>query len=58
MKDKLYTIGIDVGSSNIKAVLMQYSDIPVIIDKKIEKIRKRNPEIISDQVIDYILEKK
>jgi len=57
MKDKLYTIGIDVGSSNIKAVLMQYSDIPVIIDKRIEKIRKRNPEIISDQVIDYILEK-
>lgn len=57
MKDKLYTIGIDVGSSNIKAVLMEYSDNPVIIDRKIEKIRKRNPEIIADQVIDYILKK-
>ncbi len=57
MKDKLYTIGVDVGSSNIKAVLMEYSDNPVIIDKRVEKIRKRNPEIIANQVIDDILEK-
>jgi len=56
MKDKIYTLGIDVGSSNIKVVLMEYSDNPVIIDKKVEKIRKRNPEMVADQVIDSVLQ--
>ncbi len=57
MKSKVYTMGIDVGSSNIKVILMEYSDNPVIIDRSVEKIRKRNPETVADQVIDYVLEK-
>lgn len=54
----LYTIGIDVGGSYIKAVLMNYSDQPVILIKKSEKIRKRNPSVLSDEVINYLLEKQ
>jgi benzoyl-CoA reductase subunit D len=55
----LYTIGIDVGGSYIKAVLMNYSEQqPEILIKKSEKIRKRNPSILSEEVINYLLEKK
>ncbi len=50
-----YTLGIDVGSSIIKAVLMAYCDTPVIIDKETERIRKRNPGLVADQLIDQIL---
>ncbi len=57
MENNIYTIGIDVGSSNIKLVLMEYSDNPVILDSKTEKIRKRNPETVADQLIDDVLEK-
>ena len=53
---QIYTFGVDVGSSIIKAVLMSYSDTPVIIDKQTEKIRKRNPELVADQLIDHVLE--
>ncbi|OGU60497.1 MAG: benzoyl-CoA reductase subunit D [Ignavibacteria bacterium GWF2_33_9] len=56
MKEKIYTIGIDVGSSLIKASLIEYSANPVILDKRTEKIRKRNPEVVADQVMDSILE--
>ncbi|NVO01121.1 MAG: benzoyl-CoA reductase subunit D [Bacteroidetes bacterium] len=55
MDNKVYTLGIDVGSSTIKLVLMEYSDNPIIIDKVNEKIRKRNPESISDLLLDAIL---
>jgi benzoyl-CoA reductase subunit D len=54
----LYTIGIDVGGSYIKAVLMNYSNGQEILAKKSEKIRKRNPSILSEEVINYLLEKK
>jgi benzoyl-CoA reductase subunit D len=54
MNQQIYTIGIDVGSSIIKAVLMSYSDSPVIIHKE---IRKRNPGMVADQIIDNMLEK-
>ena len=54
---KTYTLGIDVGSSNIKLILLEYSDSPVIIDKQTEKIRKRNPELVANQLIDFILER-
>ncbi|MDP1623268.1 MAG: benzoyl-CoA reductase subunit D [Bacteroidales bacterium] len=57
MNQQIYTLGVDVGSSLIKAILMSYSDTPVIIDKEIEKIRKRNPGLVADQVIDHLLEK-
>ena len=55
----LYTIGIDVGGSYIKAVLMNYSERqPEILIKKSEKIRKRNPSVLSEEVINYLLEKQ
>ncbi|MBI5539859.1 MAG: benzoyl-CoA reductase subunit D [Bacteroidia bacterium] len=57
MDNKLYTIGVDVGSSNIKMVLLNYSENPVIIDKDSEKIRKRNPEMVANLLIDHLLEK-
>ncbi len=55
MNQHIYTLGVDVGSSLIKVVLMDYSDEPVILDKRTEKIRKRNPEMVSDLLIDQIL---
>lgn len=54
--EKIFTIGIDVGGSYIKSVLMTYSDRPHVISKKSEKIRKRNPETLSDNLITYLLE--
>jgi benzoyl-CoA reductase subunit D len=57
MNEPIYTFGVDVGSSNIKAVLMSYGDTPVVIDQESEKIRKRNPEMVADQLIDHVLEK-
>lgn len=57
MGKKIYTLGVDVGSSIIKAVLMSYSDKPNIVDQQTDKIRKRNPELIANQLIDFILEK-
>lgn len=57
MSEKIYTIGIDVGGSYIKAVLVDYKRDAVIIDKKSEKIRKRDPAVISDELINYLLEK-
>jgi benzoyl-CoA reductase subunit D len=53
----IFTLGVDVGSSIIKTVLMSYSDTPVIIDKESEKIRKRNPNMVANQLIDHVLEK-
>jgi benzoyl-CoA reductase subunit D len=55
--EELNTIGIDVGGSYIKCVLMKYSDSPEIIDRKSEKIRKRNPSSLSDEMINNILDK-
>jgi len=53
----IYTLGIDVGGSYVKGVIMQYSDNPVLVDKKSEKIRKRNPADVAIDLIDYLLEK-
>ncbi len=55
--DQIYTIGIDVGGSYVKGVLMQYSDNPVLVDKKCEKIRRRNPAEVATDLIDDLLEK-
>ncbi|HED37766.1 MAG TPA: benzoyl-CoA reductase subunit D [Ignavibacteria bacterium] len=57
MENKIVTLGIDIGSSNIKLVLMEYSENPIILDKKVEKIRKRNSAEVSYQLINDILEK-
>ena len=58
INNEIYTIGIDVGGSYIKAVLMSYSEQQEILIKKSEKIRKRNPSVLSEEVINYLLEKK
>lgn len=55
MNKDQYTLGIDVGGSYIKAVLMNYSDNYKIIDKKNEKVRKRNPAQLSEEIIEYLL---
>jgi len=50
-------MGIDVGSNFIKLILVDYSDNPKIIDKHTEKIRKRNPTNVADEMIQTMLEK-
>lgn len=57
MKQSLYTMGIDVGSNYIKLVLVDYSDTPKIIDKHTEKIRKRDPSTLSDELIQTVLKR-
>lgn len=57
MNEEIYTMGIDVGGNYIKAALMNYSDNPVLIDKQVEKIRKRNPTEVADELINYLLDK-
>jgi benzoyl-CoA reductase subunit D len=57
MEKEFYTMGVDVGGNNIKAVLVNYSDNPRIIDKHTEKIRKRNPANVAEEIIEYLLDK-
>ncbi len=57
MNDKLYTLGIDVGGSYIKAALMEYGESPVVISMRTEKIRKRNPSTVADELINFMLDK-
>jgi len=57
MQEEIFTIGVDVGGSYIKAVLMKYSDNSVILYKKCEKVRKRNPSVLAEELVDYLLEK-
>ncbi|MBL0310131.1 MAG: benzoyl-CoA reductase subunit D [Bacteroidetes bacterium] len=53
----IYTIGIDVGSNFIKLVLMEYSDTPKLVDQQTEKIRKRNPTTVADDMVNTMLAK-
>ena len=57
MNNKLITLGIDVGGSYIKATLISYSDKPKVISNGIEKIRKRNPVDVANELINFLLEK-
>ena len=57
MEKEFYTMGVDVGGSNVKAVVMKYSEHPVIVDKHTEKIRKRNPANVAEEIIDYLLDR-
>jgi benzoyl-CoA reductase subunit D len=57
MEKSFNTMGIDVGSNFIKLVLMDYSDQPKLIDKQTEKIRKRNPTQVADEMIQTMLTK-
>lgn len=51
------TIGVDIGSSSIKAVLLETNDRGEVRDKIHEKLRKRNPELVVNQLIEYLLDK-
>ncbi|PJA98632.1 MAG: benzoyl-CoA reductase subunit D [Ignavibacteriales bacterium CG_4_9_14_3_um_filter_30_11] len=56
MNDRILTLGIDVGGSYIKTVLMDIEKDYQILDKRIEKIRKRNPVTVSNELINTVLE--
>ncbi|GAB4449738.1 MAG: phenyllactyl-CoA dehydratase activase FldI [Bacteroidia bacterium] len=55
----IYTIGVDLGSSYIKGVLLQYDHLALnnikIICKKTEKIRKRNPSDVAQLIIEQMV---
>ncbi len=55
--ENFYTMGIDVGSNFIKLVLVDYSDNPKIVDKHTEKIRKRNPSTVAEELIQSMLKR-
>ncbi len=53
--DSIYTMGVDVGSNFIKLVLMDYSGIPRLLDKHTEKIRKRDPSQVAEEMTQAML---
>lgn len=59
MSDKtIYTMGIDVGGSYVKGVIMSYNkdtEDYKIVDKQTEKIRKRNPKDVVIDTVDTLL---
>lgn len=57
MENSFYTMGIDVGSNFIKLVLMEYSKNQKLIDKHTEKIRKRNPSLVVDEMVQAMFQK-
>jgi benzoyl-CoA reductase subunit D len=57
MENELFTLGVDVGGNYIKSVLMSYGNAPKVIDKRIEKIRKRNPAAVTDELVGLLLER-
>ena len=51
-------MGVDVGGSYVKAVLMEYNQLTgdhKLVDKQTEKIRKRNPKDVVVDAVDMIL---
>lgn len=60
MNDTIYTMGIDVGGSYIKAVLMKYDQENgkhELVDKLTEKIRKQNPKNVAVEVTATLLDR-
>lgn len=57
MDNSILTIGVDIGSSSIKMILLESNSRTVILDKIHEKLRKRNPELVVNQLIEYVLDK-
>jgi benzoyl-CoA reductase subunit D len=57
MSDMILTMGIDVGGSYVKGVLVQYSEEAGhrLINKKTEKIRKRNPADVTNELMDDLI---
>lgn len=61
MKNSIYTMGVDVGASYVKAVLMEYNHETgdhKLVDKQTEKIRKRNPKEVVHDAVDAILHRQ
>lgn len=60
MSNTIYTMGIDVGGSYVKGVIMTYNHETgkhEILDKQTEKIRKRNPKDVVVDTVDLLLER-
>lgn len=60
MENSIYTMGVDVGGSYVKAVLMFYNKETgdhKLVDKQTEKIRKRNPKDVVVEAVDLLLER-
>jgi len=60
MSETIYTMGIDVGGSYVKGVIMTYDNVSgdhKIIDKQTEKIRKRNPKDVVEDTFNMLLER-
>ncbi|MCB0480050.1 MAG: benzoyl-CoA reductase subunit D [Flavobacteriales bacterium] len=60
MTDSIYTMGIDVGGSYVKVVLMSYDNINEdhkLLDKQTEKIRKRDPKDVASETIAEVLKR-
>jgi len=60
MSNTIYTMGIDVGGSYVKGVIMTYDHETgdhKILDKQTEKIRKRNPKDVVIDTVDMLLER-
>jgi len=60
MSEIIYTMGIDVGGSYVKAVLMHYDHAGAqhkLLDKQTEKIRKRDPKDVASEAIRMLLER-
>jgi benzoyl-CoA reductase subunit D len=58
--DTIYTMGIDVGGSYVKGVIMTYDNETgdhKIVDKQTEKIRKRDPKDVVIDTVDMLLER-
>lgn len=55
MSEAILTMGIDVGGNYIKGVILEYADNHKLVDKKVEKTRKRNPADVATEMIDYLL---
>jgi len=54
-KTDIYYIGIDIGSSYIKGALLRGSDDSVIVDKRVVKIRKGDPSVITNNLLETIV---
>jgi len=60
MSETINTMGIDVGGSYVKGVIMAYDAISgdhEIIDRQTEKIRKRNPKDVVKDIVDVLLDR-
>ncbi len=60
MSNTIYTMGVDVGGSYIKGVIMTYDHETgkhKIVDKQTEKIRKRNPKDVAFELVELLLER-